>query len=229
MKIAIMQPTYLPWMGYFEMILKCDVFLFLDSVQFERKSWQQRNYVRSGDKKVLLTVPVETAGRFGQKISDVKILRSPAFPRKHLQTIKFNYSRAPFFQEIFPILEKWLDSEDELLATVNMGIVEDFARYLNSSVKFVRASSLQASGTSTNLTVNQCVELNASEFYSAEGSRSYVSIEQGFKSNNILVSYQNYKHPGYKQLGSGFISHLSVTDLLMNHGRFSRKIILQEF
>lgn len=229
MKIAIMQPTYLPWMGYFEMILKCDVFLFLDSVQFEKKSWQQRNYVRSGDKKVLLTVPVETAGRFHQKISEVKILRSSTYPRKHLQTIKINYSRAPFFPEIFPILEKWLDSEVDSLSNLNMGIIEDFSRYLGSSTKFLRASSLKVTGTSTTQTVHQCIELKASEFYCAEGAQSYVSSEQGFKSNEILVTYQNYRHPTYEQMGTGFISHLSITDLLMNHGKFSKKIILQDF
>ena len=100
MKVAISQPTYLPWIGYFDLIDQVDRFVFLDTVQFEKRSWQQRNRIRTAEGLLFLTVPVIVKGRFEQKIKDVEI-ESPFFVRKHLRTIESNYRRAPFFGQYF--------------------------------------------------------------------------------------------------------------------------------
>jgi len=87
MKIAISQPTYLPWLGYFDLIDQVDVFVLLDSVQFEKQSWQQRNRIKTPTGLQWLTVPVEFRGRLGQRIMEVIIRDDPDLPKKHLRAI----------------------------------------------------------------------------------------------------------------------------------------------
>ena len=99
MRIAIMQPTYLPWAGYFELIDNCDLFIFFDDVQFVKKSWQQRNKIKTPKGELLLTVPVLTKGKRGQLIKDVHINNDLSWRSKHLVSIESNYQRAPFYKE----------------------------------------------------------------------------------------------------------------------------------
>ena len=89
-----MQPTYLPWIGYFDLIDRVDCFVFLDSVQFDRRSWQQRNRVLTTQGPRWVTVPVKSKGRRDQRICDVEIDQSSEFGRKHLETLRHAYHRA---------------------------------------------------------------------------------------------------------------------------------------
>ena len=100
MKIAISQPTYLPWIGYLDLIDQVETFVLLDNVQFERQSWQHRNRIKTPSGLHWLTVPVLFRGRFGQLINEVEI-RDIEFWRNHLRAIELNYRRAPFFADYF--------------------------------------------------------------------------------------------------------------------------------
>src|SRR5580704_12957199 len=106
-KVAISQPTYLPWLGYFDLIDQVDVFVLLDNVQFEKQSWQQRNRIKTPTGLQWLTVPVIFRGRFGQLIKDVEI-REAEFWRNHLRAIELNYRRARFFHQYFEELSSRL-------------------------------------------------------------------------------------------------------------------------
>ncbi len=101
MKVAIAQPTYLPWLGYFDLLDQVDKFVLLDTVQFEKQSWQQRNRIKTPTGLMWLTVPVVFRGRLGQRIVDVEI-REPEFCRDHLRAVELNYRRAPFFGDYYP-------------------------------------------------------------------------------------------------------------------------------
>ena len=98
--VAIMQPTYLPWLGYFALMDRVDTFVYLDSVQFARRSWQQRNRIRSADGEVMLTIPVAKKGLRDQKIAEVEILYSSEFPRRHVDILSANYRRADILRYI---------------------------------------------------------------------------------------------------------------------------------
>src|SRR5215471_17205476 len=103
MKVAITQPTYLPWLGYFDLVDQVDTFVFLDTVQFEKQSWQQRNRIKTPTGLQWLTVPVVFRRRLDQRIAEVEI-REPEFWRDHLRAIELNYRRAPFFEHYFQVL-----------------------------------------------------------------------------------------------------------------------------
>ena len=106
-----MQPTYLPWSGYFGLFNCVDFFVFLDSVQFDKRSWQQRNYIRDNSDKILLSIPVLSKGQFHQKINQVKINNDLNWKKKHLNSIFHSYSKSKFFNEFFPELSKIYNEE----------------------------------------------------------------------------------------------------------------------
>jgi len=101
-RIAIMQPTYIPWVGYFSLINKVDVFIFLDSVQFAKRSWQQRNKIKTANESIWLTVPVLSKGKQSQFINEVEIDLTRDFSEKHIASLESNYHKAPYFLKYSP-------------------------------------------------------------------------------------------------------------------------------
>ena len=221
-----MQPTYLPWMGYFEMVAEVDIFVLLDNVQFEKKSWQNRNRIKAKSGELILTVPTDTSKKFEQQIKDVKITKDSGFAKKHLKSISLNYSRSKFFEKYFPSICELISNNNMSLSDLNHDLIVYIASQLGITTEIIRASHLDASGKSTKLTVAQCIELGASEFYAAKGSRQYVSAERDFKKHGIQVIFQDYSHPIYPQLHGEFIPNLSAIDLLFNCGEKSLEMIL---
>ena len=219
-----MQPTYLPWLGYFEMISSVDVFILLDNVQFEKKSWQHRNRIRNSNGTLLLTVPIQTSKKSLQLIKDVQIAENANFPRKHLESIRQSYLKTLYFDEIFPDFRNALKSDISSLAILNETLIRIICEYLGISTRIIRASELNAVGRGTSLTVAQCMEVGADTFYAARGSEPYVSKEEEFSKNGISVIFQNYVHPIYNQIDGGFVESLSAIDLLFNCGRNSSEI-----
>lgn len=227
MKIAISQPTYLPWVGYFDLIDEVDSFVVLDNVQFEKQSWQQRNRIKTPTGLQWLTVPVQFRGRLGQKILEVEI-REAEFWRKHLRAIELNYRRSPYFDEYFAELTNILKNygANSRLVDVNVCLLNWFLKILGVRTPIILASSLGEEGKRTELLANICQHLRATEYLSPLGSAAYLLDELLiFSSRNIGVSFQNYTHPEYKQLFPPFIPYASVLDLILNEGPRSMEII----
>jgi WbqC-like protein family len=227
MRIAITQPTYLPWLGYFDLIDQVDTFVVLDTVQFEKQSWQQRNRIKTPTGLMWLTVPVEFRGLLGQKIQEVEI-RDPAFGRKHLRGIEVNYGRARFFGEYFPQISSILQecSPGTLLVDLNLRLLSWFLEILDIQTPVVRASSLAQEGKRTELLANICQKLGASQYVSPLGSAVYLLDEMSsFRACGVEISFQNYTHPEYRQLFPPFASHACVLDLLFNEGERSAEIV----
>ena len=216
--IAIMQPTYLPWIGYLDLIDQSDCFVFLDSVQFNKRSWQQRNKVKGTGGVTWCTVPVLTKGRRDQAIRDVEIDQGQEFQTKHVKTIQYNYEKAdyadPFIDEFSTIMGK----RHNLLAELNIELIDWLCSCFGIRTEFVRSSSLEVSGRKTELLVQICKELGAQRYLSALGSKEYIEENNLFLSNDIELIYHSYEHPEYSQLHGTFESHLSALDLLLNEG-----------
>ncbi len=226
MKIAISQPTYLPWLGYFDLIDQVDTFVFLDNVQFERQSWQQRNRIKTPTGLQWLTVPVVFRGRFGQSINEVEI-RDVDFGRTHLRAIELNYRRCAFFDRYWENLKARITSPaNGRLVDLNIGIIEWCVQKLGIRTKVLRSSGLGQKGKQANLLANICGSLGATEYLSPLGSVVYL-LEQidVFTNRDIQVLFQHYDHPVYRQLFSPFCSHASILDLLMNEGDESLSIL----
>ncbi len=227
MRIAITQPTYLPWLGYFDLIDQVDTFVVLDTVQFEKQSWQQRNRIKTPTGLMWLTVPVEFRGLLGQKIQEVEI-RESAFARKHLRSIEVSYGRAPFFGEYFPQISSILQDcpPGTFLVDLNLRLLSWFLEILGIRTPLVRASSLAQHGKRTELLANICQKLGARQYVSPLGSAVYLLDEMSsFKDCGVEVSFQNYLHPEYRQLFPPFLSHACALDLLFNEGSRSAEIV----
>lgn len=226
MKTAvIMQPTYLPWLGYFDLMDQADVFVFLDSVQFDKRSWQQRNRIKSPNGELLLTVPVLTKGRFDQRICDVELDSTNSFKDAHLKAIKYNYAKAEYFKEYSDGLEKIFLREHHLLAELNIDLIMWIKDMLGIKTAVLRSSDLNVQGKRVELLVNICKEVGAKHYLSPVGAKEYIDGTDVFLKNNLMLSYSNFVHPVYRQLFGDFVSHLAAIDLLFNAGAESLEII----
>jgi hypothetical protein len=226
-KIAIAQPTYLPWLGYFDLLDQVDQFVLLDSVQFEKQSWQQRNRIKTPTGLQWLTVPVVFRGKLGQRIADVEI-REREFWRDHIRAIELNYRRAPYFDEYFEALSKVLASETAhgSLSRLTTEMLGWFAQTIGLKTPTIRSSELPVQGKRTDLLAAICVSLGADAYLSPLGSAEYLLGEMTILTGRgIEVTFHHYDHPIYKQMFPPFVPFASVLDLMFNEGERALEII----
>lgn len=226
MKVAIAQPTYLPWLGYFDLIDQVDTFVLLDTVQFEKQSWQQRNRIKTPAGLQWLTVPVKIKGRSTQLIGEVEIAE-PKFCKKHLNMVHAHYRTTSYFKEFFPQLSEILNESCRGgLAALNFRLIEWLRVSMGITVPLVLSSALKVEGKRSALNLAICEKLGATKYYSALGSAVYLlSDEDLFTQRGIEVYFQNYLHPEYQQRFAPFCPHASTLDLIFNEGPRSLAII----
>ncbi|MGD0507159.1 MAG: WbqC family protein [Terriglobales bacterium] len=226
MKIAIAQPTYLPWLGYFDLLDQADQFVFLDSVQFEKRSWQQRNRIKTPTGLQWLTVPVISRGKREQRIAEVEI--GAEFCRDHLRSIAMNYRRAPFFDQYYEAMSDSMKSvaSNSNLATLTIGLVRWFTKVMDIRTPTLRSSELTMQGKRTDLLAEICRSLGATSYLSPLGSAEYLVNELPIMTERgIEVAFQHYEHPLYRQLFPPFQPYASALDLLFNEGENALAII----
>lgn len=218
MRCAIMQPTYLPWVGYFNLISQVDIFVFLDDVQFERRSWQSRNRILLDAQEHWLTVPVHSE-RQTQRLDTIQIDFTQKWQRKHVLGLEQAYRKAPYFEEIGMVLECLQQANGMTLANLNIQIIQMVAQVMNLKTKFITASSLSLPHSRSQHLLNICEALDCQEYLSPIGSQAYL-IEDGiFQESSIQLSFQNYIPQPYPQVKAPiFKSHLSILDLIANIG-----------
>jgi hypothetical protein len=213
-----MQPTYLSWIGYFALINSVDHFVLLDSVQFEKRSWQHRNLIKTVSGAALLSVPVITKGRFYQKINEVELDKEQKFEYKHIKTIEQNYKKTIFYSKYSEELFNLLLTNDGNLSNLNCNLINFFTTIFRINTPITRSSRMNAKGVKDELLFNLCLELGATHYISPPGSAKYLDNSNFFKKSDISYSYFNYIHPQYDQLYGDFLPHMSIIDLLFNHG-----------
>jgi hypothetical protein len=219
MKIAIMQPTYMPWAGYFNLILKADIFVFLDDVQFAASSWQQRNRIIFNREPHTLTVPAIVKGRPDQLICDVRTDETQKWRQKHLSILRQAYTRHPHGKSVIALVESVFKRPTTLLAEVNIGLIDEFCKFIGFGLKCVRSSSLGLGGKKSAHVAEICRHFHADTYLSAAGSREYIEEEGLLSEAGLRVLYQNFIATPYPQLGTAeFVSHLSIVDVVANAG-----------
>jgi hypothetical protein len=213
-----MQPTYLPWLGFFELIRKSDVFVIYDTVQFEKQSWQQRNRIRNKDGEIMLTMPVKKPSGLHTPISEVQIDTGQKPLLKHLKSIQMAYGRAPHFNTIFPELEKIYSQPFEKLMDLNMELIRYGCSKFGIAPNFVHAGSIGYAEGRVEALVSICQHVKATTYYSPLGSKPYIDENNLFPGAGIQLVYQQYSPPAYQQVSyPDFISHLSFIDYLFNN------------
>lgn len=223
--IGILQPGYLPWLGFFEQMHRSDVFVIYDDVQYDKHSWRNRNRIKTANGVQWLTVPVMADIKNNLTIRETLIDNKTNWRKKHLQSISQSYSKAPFFKNYLPIFEEAFLSEWKMLFDIDIYFIRRLANAMGiDSGKMVLSSSLNVAGDKLSRLVNICKKLNADVFYEGAAGRDYINAEY-FSENGVKVVFQDYKHPEYKQLHGEFQPYLSVIDLLFNHGGESLNIL----
>ena len=225
MRIAIMQPTYLPWVGYFGMIEQVDSFIIFDSGQFSRRSWQQRNQIKTANGPMWLTVPISSKGKRGQLINEVEIDTTRNFHTAHIASLENNYRKSPYFSEYSPELFSLLEKGHVHLSELTAELIVYFCKVFGITTSIKYSSKMVNAGTKADLLAMLCEQVNATEYISAPGSREYLEQSDAFDKRGIPIKYNEYVHPVYPQLFGDFNPYMSIVDLLFNVGSDSQSII----
>ncbi|ANQ50220.1 WbqC family protein [Flammeovirga sp. MY04] len=224
-KIAILQSNYIPWKGYFDIINMVDTFVLFDDMQYTKRDWRNRNKIITKDGLKWLSIPVETKGKFEQKIEETKI-SDKKWAKNHWMTIKSNYSKAKYFKEYEDIFENfYLTNSDEYLSQINYKLITIICDILEIKTKIIFSNTLSTEGNKNDRLINICNELNGGTYLSGPAAKSYLDEELFYK-NNIKVEWMNYSgYPEYQQLSSNFEHGVSIIDLIFNLGKESKKYL----
>jgi hypothetical protein len=225
MIVAIHQPNFVPWLGYFYKIYKSDVFVILDNVQFTKNGFTNRNRIKTPQGELWLTVPIIQSGKFGQEIIECKIFNPQQSLGKILKTVESNYKKAPGFELYFGSFETILKNSGESLCDLNIALIHWVMDAFEIRTKMIRASELSnISGESTERLVSICKELKATSYLAGLGAKKYqedaLFLDQGIKVINSPFSY-----PAYPQLWKGFMPSLSVLDVMFNCGKDVKEVL----
>jgi WbqC-like protein family len=226
--VAIHQPNYIPWLGYFFKIAHANRFVFLDMVVYPGRSLVNRNSIKTAHGAAWLTIPVLKSGRSGQLIGEVETDNTKGWAHRHLATIRSNYGRAPHFKEIFALLEphyRAATRNSSSLADFNIGVICSIVTYLDVSTQFIRASELNVSGQKTDLLLDICRAIGANTYLAGTGAKSYQE-DAKFEENGITPVYSPFSQESYTQLFGEFVGNLSVIDVLMNCGYLGTRRLL---
>jgi len=224
MTIGILQPGYLPWLGFFEQLYTSDLFVIYDDVTFDKGGWRNRNRVKTPQGICWLTVPVVKKDIIHTLLRDVEINNSTPWWKKHLGTLKQSYGKAPYFRDYFPIFEEGYGRRWERLFDLDMFFIEQLMKALGLERPLSLSSSLSEEGDRNGRLISICRHFGADRFYEGKAGEDYMDIER-FRESGIEVVFQDYQHPEYPQLYGEFIPYLSVVDLLLNMGPESLSII----
>lgn len=227
MRIGILQPGYLPWLGFFEQVYKSDVFVIYDDVQYDKNGWRNRNRIKTANGIQWITVPVLVKGKQQPLIKDVRIDNSSNWRKKHLASITANYSKAMYFDNYIGLFKRCLEREWEYILDLDMEFIQLFCEVLELKCKMYYASDLGISGDKVSRLINICEHFGADIFYEGQAGKNYID-EEIFLQRGISIEYQDYHHPVYRQLYGDFIPYLSIVDLLFNEGPNSLDILKQQ-
>ncbi|MBI5676804.1 MAG: WbqC family protein [Nitrospirae bacterium] len=225
MKVSILQPGYLPWLGFFDLMSKSDIFVILDDVQFTKNDWRNRNRIKTDNGIQWLTIPV--IHEFGQIIKDTAIDNNSLWQKKHLRALKTWYGKSRFFKNYIEEMEKIYSKNFKYLIDVDMDFILKAKEFLSLETNIVLSSEIPSAGKRDEKVLSICKHLNATHYLTGDAAKAYLR-EPIFNAERISVEWHNYHPPYYNQLWlkkQGFISHLSIIDLLFNCGTDSHAVI----
>lgn len=223
--LVVLQPGYLPWLGFFDQVARADVFVHYDDVQFDTHGWRNRNRIKApGGVPHWLTVPVRHRGLDRPRIVDVEIDARRPWARKHVGTIRQFYAGAPYLTRYLPELEELLERRWERLVDLDLATTDLLCRWLGLARTMLRSSALAVRGERSERLLALCRRLGARRYLSGSAARQYLDVAL-FGRRGIEVAWQDYAHPEYPQRHGGFVPSLSVIDLILNCGDESLGIL----
>ncbi|RUR76288.1 WbqC family protein [Chlorogloeopsis fritschii PCC 9212] len=227
MKIAVIhQPQYLPYLGFFHKLQKGDIFVVMDSVQFQRRGVQHRNQIKTSQGAQWLTVPVLHRSRDEERINEMLINSEFPWSHKHWHTLMTNYSRTPYFDKYSSGLEEILTREWNNLCQLDMALIEWVMENLGIKKSIIYMSALEVEGNKSELLIDICKAVGADTYLSGSGGKNYMDLA-AFETAGINVLWQEFSYPTYAQAFPelGFIPNLSIVDTLFCCGPETKKFL----
>ena len=222
MIVTIHQPNFLPWPGFFHKWRSADAFVILDTVQFHKNEWQNRNRIKTAQGVQWLTVPVSY--RFPQRICEVG-LAGDAWPRKLTATVEQAYARAPYLDAFWPRISAILDSDHAMLSPRNVALIRELGIMVGCTAPLYLASDMQTRDEDpTGRLIGLCRELGADAYLSGREGRQYLDGGR-FAAAGLDLWFQEAEAVLYPQLHGAFVSHLSVLDMLFNVGEEAAALV----
>lgn len=214
--VAILQPGYLPWLGFFDQVNRADIFILYDDVQYDKHGWRNRNRIKGPQGYHWLTVPVfhNAHGEF-PILREARIDNKTSWAKKHLGTIRQYYSKAPSFGDLFEELNAILSQRWDFIAELDIVLITAFLKRLGITTPLIRSSELAIEGSQSGRLVNICHHFQATRYLSGDAAQSYLDTKL-FRDHGMEVEWQQFKHPVYPQQYGEFLPYLSIIDFLMN-------------
>lgn len=225
-RIAIVQSSYIPWKGYFDLIRAVDEFVLYDEVQFTKRDWRSRNRIKTADGLLWLTVPIAVKGRFTQAVRDA-VVSETAWIAKHWLTIRHAYRRTPYFAEYESELEQlYATATDPSLSAVNYHLTAGLCRLSGIVTPLTSCTNYpRENGDRTGRLVSICRQAGATEYVSGPGARAYIDTRQ-FADAGITLTYADFDgYPEYPQLYPPFEHAVSMIDLLLHTGMDAQRFM----
>ena len=223
-KVAILQPNYIPWKGYFDLINKVDIFVIYDTVQYTKNDWRNRNKIKTLNGIEWITIPV-TQKSLNQTIDETMVV-NPAWKKKHWNTLKCNYGKAKYFKEYKSYFEHlYCSIETMYLSQINYLFIKTICDILDINTKIMFSSEFNMPENRVEKLIYMCKALDADVYISGPAAKNYLD-ESLFNANNIRVQWMDYtSYPKYSQLSPPFEHGVTILDLIFNEGPNSKKYI----
>jgi hypothetical protein len=226
MKVVVgHQPQYMPYIGILNKISKANIFIVVNHVQFERKSFQNRTYIKVNDQPILLSVPIYKKGNYDTVINKIEICYNSDWYKKHLRTIFLGYSKTRYFHKYNKILEGIFEKKHKMLADLTTELLVFFLKEFEIVEDIRYSSDLNIAGKKTDLLVSLTQAVNGDAYLSGNGAKSYFD-ENIFNKSGYIHMFNSFIHPKYPQLGKNFLEGMACIDLLFNCGKDGRKYIV---
>lgn len=215
MRVTIHQPQFLPWLGYLDKIDRADLFIVLDTVQFKKNEWQNRNRIRTADGWQWLTVPV--LHHFGQGVQEVQINPTSAWREQHLRALAMHYARAPFRDRYLPELRTVYSQPWVKLAELNLAVIRWLLLAYGITTPVRCASEFVAREEPTDRLIDLCLAVGATQYLAGPGADGYMDRPR-FEASGVELEIQEFLHPQYRQVYQPFEPNLSAIDFLLCAG-----------
>jgi hypothetical protein len=214
-RLSIVQSSYLPWLGYFDLIRRSDEFVFLDDVQYTKRDWRNRNYFKFQSGVGRLTVPVERGSR-GLPIEDVQIA-GVDWAARHWRSLSQSYAKAAYFKSFKDYVEPIFLNPPVMLSVLNQTLTRAVCSALSIKTVLSKSTDYGRFKGKNDRLISLCVAAGATHYLSGPKAQAYMD-EAAFLKAGVTVEYMEYNYPTYRQLHGAFVPNLSILDALFNEG-----------
>lgn len=211
--VAIHQPNYLPWMGFFDKVNKADVLVFLDNVQYNKRSWTNRVQIKTPGGPAWLSIPVKVKGRSTQPLFEAEICYETDWVSRHTETLARNYRRHPFYSQVEEVVVPVFRRRFTFIGELNIELIRGLLQLLGIDRPLFQATRLGVKGAATELLIDITRAVGGTAYLSGDGADGYQEVDL-FEKSGIRLYYQHFLHPVYEQRFGEFVPGLSIFDVI---------------